>query len=161
MTTIIQEKSVAPAVPFLDLQALVGVTKHPGGFTATDELLALCHIDSAREVLNVGCGIGVAPAYVVKKHGCRVVGVDISEKMVEWSYQRAKEEHVEDKVEFRVADVLARPFEAGRFDVVFCESVLNFVPDKRRAIAECVKEQFNWPPDVMRKMGYGLFVGRK
>ena len=263
MTTMIQEKRVAPAVPFLDLQALVGVTKHPGGFAATDELLALCHVDSAREVLNVGCGIGVAPAYVAKKHGCRVVGVDISEKMVEWSHQRAKEEHVEDKVEFRVADVLALPFEAGRFDVVFCESVLVFVPDKRRAIAECVrvtkpggyvginemfwidevspelaaraqaligtasemptiagwqalwdelglqervvrshqidpsqevkdrmqwigwrwllrawgrglrliiskpgvrqsiKEQFNWPPDVMRKMGYGLFVGRK
>ena len=50
MTTMIQEKSVAPAVPFLDLQALVGVTKHPGGFTATDELLALCHVDFAREV---------------------------------------------------------------------------------------------------------------
>ena len=28
-------------------------------------------------------------------------------------------------------------------------------------VRQSIKEQFNWPPDVMRKMGYGLFVGRK
>lgn len=250
-------------VSFLDLQALVGVTKHPGGYAATDELLALCQIGATCEVLNIGCGIGVAPAYIAKKHGCRVVGVDISTKMIEWSRQRAREEHVAEKVILNVADVLALPFAAKRFDVVFCESVLVFVADKQQAIAECVrvtkpggyvginemfwneevspeletraqaligtattmptlatwqalwdesglrnrvvrsrqldpaqelkdrvewigrrwllrawgralplvikrpgfrqsiKEQFNWPPDVMRKLGYGLFVGGK
>ncbi len=130
------ERPAYQPVTFLDLQALVGVTKHPGGFAATDELLALCHVGAAREVLNVGCGIGVAPAYVARKHGCRVVGVDLSEKMIGWSRQRAREEHVADKVDLQVADVLALPFPACRFDVVFCESVLAFVADKEQAIAE-------------------------
>jgi SAM-dependent methyltransferase len=124
---------------FLDMQAAVGVTKHIGGFEATDELLSLCHIEEAREVLNVGCGIGVGSAYIARKHGCRVVGIDLSERMIEWSRRRAREERVESKVEFRTADVLDLPFEADRFDVVFAESVLIFVEDKARAIRECVR----------------------
>jgi len=124
---------------FLDMQAEVGVTKHIGGFEATNELLSLCHIEAAREILNVGCGIGVGSTYIAKKYDCHVVGVDISEKMIEWSRRRAREERVEAKVEFRTADVLDLPFEAGRFDVVFAESVLIFVEDKAQAIRECVR----------------------
>src|SRR5512137_2691123 len=122
----IQEKAPMDT-SFLDMQAEVGITKHIGGFESTDELLSLCHIQEAREVLNVGCGTGVGSAYIAKKWGCHVVGVDISEKMIAWSRQRAREEKVEPKVEFRQADVLDLPFDEGRFDVVFAESVLIFV----------------------------------
>jgi len=87
----------------------------------------------------VGCGIGLSCAYTAKHHGCHVVGVDISEKMIAWSRRRAREERVEDKVEFRVADILDLPFEANRFDVVIVESVIGFVNDKARAIQECVR----------------------
>ena len=124
---------------YLDMQAEVGITKHVGGFTATDELLSLCHVEDAKEVLNVGCGIGVGVAYIARKFGCRVVGVDISEKMIKWSRLRASEEKVEDKVEFRRANVLDLPFEDDRFDAVIVESVLAFVEDKARAIRECIR----------------------
>jgi SAM-dependent methyltransferase len=136
MTTI---QDARPVLSYLDMQAYVGITKHNGGFGATDELLSLCHIEDAQEALNVGCGIGVGSAYVARTHDCHVVGVDISEKMIEWSRLRAREERVEDKVEFQVASVLDLPFDANRFDVVFCESVIAFVGDKRRAIQECVR----------------------
>jgi arsenite methyltransferase len=133
------QKNAQADIQFLDMQAEVGVTKHIGGFEATNELLSLCHIEGAREALNVGCGIGVGSTYIAKKYGCHVVGVDISEKMIEWSRRRAREERVEAKVEFRTADVLDLPFEADHFDVVFAESVLIFVEDKARAIRECVR----------------------
>ncbi len=133
------KKNAQADIQFLDMQAEVGVTKHIGGFEATNELLLLCHIEGAREVLNVGCGIGVGSTYIAQKYGCHVVGVDISEKMIEWSRRRAREERVEAKVEFRTADVLDLPFEADHFDVVFAESVLIFVEDKARAIRECVR----------------------
>jgi arsenite methyltransferase len=133
------KKNAQSGTKFLDMQAHVGITKHMGGFEATNELLSLCHIEDAQEVLNVGCGIGVGSAYIARKYGCRVVGVDVSEKMVEWSRRRAREERVEAKVEFRTADVLDLPFEADRFDVVFAESVLVFVEDQARAIQECVR----------------------
>ena len=109
------------------MQAAVGVTKHASGYAATDELLALCHIEQAHAVLNVGCGIGVGSIYIAKRYGCRVVGIDVSEKMIAWSRQRAGEEGVSDKVEFEVATLV----------------------------------QFDFPPDMMQQLGYGLFVGRK
>jgi ubiquinone/menaquinone biosynthesis C-methylase UbiE len=124
---------------YLDIQAQVGITKHIGGFEATDRLLALCRIESAREVLYVGCGIGVGPTYIAKKFGCHVIGVDISEKMLTWSRQRAHEERVEDRVEFRNGNILSLPFKAGRFDAVIVESVVAFVEDKALAIRECVR----------------------
>lgn len=124
---------------FLDMQAYVGITKHIGGFPATKSLLSLCHVDDAREILEVGCGIGVGPVHAARSYGCRVVGVDISERMIDWSRRRAREEGVEDRIELQVADVLALPFEADRFDAALCESVLAFVADKEQAIRELVR----------------------
>ena len=88
---MITKNSAQEDVKFLDMQAAVGVTKHIGGLAATNELLSLCHIEDAREVLNVGCGIGVGSTYIAKKYDCHVVGVDISEKMIEWSRRRARQ----------------------------------------------------------------------
>jgi arsenite methyltransferase len=143
MTTI---TNLQAGIAYLDMQAYVGITKHIGGRAATDELLSLCHMAQAREVLIVGCGIGVSCAYIAQKYGCRVVGVDISEKMIEWSHKRAHEGRVEDKVEFRAADVLDLPFDNDRFDAVLVESVIAFVDDKARALRECVR--------VTRPAGY-------
>ena len=136
---MISAKKTQERTSFLDMQAEVGVTKHIGGFEATDELLSRCLIEDAKEVLNIGCGIGVGSTYIARKYGCHVVGVDISEQMIEWSRQRAREEGVENKTDFQTADVLDLPFEADTFDLVFAESVLVFVEDKTQAIRECVR----------------------
>lgn len=124
---------------YLDFQSIVGITKHMGGLGATRELLALCHVDDAREVLEVGCGIGVGPANLARTQGCRVVGIDRSERMIEWAHRRAREHGVADRVELHVADATDLPFADGRFDVAFAESVLGFVADKPRALAEMVR----------------------
>lgn len=124
---------------FLDMQAHVGITKHIGGLEATEELLSLCHAEEAAQVLNVGCGIGVGSIHVARKFGSHVTGLDLSDRMVAWSRLRAREDGVEDRVTFLAGNVLDLPFEDGRFDVVFAESVLIFVEDKARAIRECVR----------------------
>lgn len=131
------KKQNAPA--YLDVQAEVGITKHIGGFEATDELAALCHLGPGCHVLYVGCGIGVGPAYLARHYGCAVTGVDISEKMLAWSRQRAREDGVADRVTFQFGDILDLPFEDNAFDAVVVESVIAFVDDKARAIAECVR----------------------
>jgi SAM-dependent methyltransferase len=128
-----------PSATYLDVQAAIGITKHNGGLAATDRLLHLCHVAAAREVLYVGSGIGVGPAYIARKHGCRVVAADISDKMLEWTRRRVLQEGVEDLVEPCLADVLELPFEDERFDAVIVESVVAFVADKDLAIAECAR----------------------
>ena len=121
---------------FFDFAAEVGLTKHIGGVAATEALIELCHIGEDSWVLDVGCGVGVTPCFIAKKYGCRVVGVDISEKMVERARKRASQEEVVSRVEFRVADAQDLPFEDGRFDVVITESVTTFPEDKQKAVNE-------------------------
>ena len=124
---------------YLDLQARIGISKHNGGYPATDRLLALCHVREGSEVLYVGLGIGVGPAHLASTRGCRVVAVDVSSQMLEWTRVRVRREHVAHLVTTELADVLDLPFPTGRFDVVLIESVLAFVTDKQRAISECVR----------------------
>lgn len=96
----------------------------------------MCRINKDKYVLDVGCGLGRTVCYIAKKHGCKMVGVDISDRMVEKSNQRARKEGVEDKVKFRVADAQSLPFEDGLFDAVICESVVAFAEDKKRVVGE-------------------------
>jgi arsenite methyltransferase len=121
---------------FFDFAAEVGLTKHIGGLEATEALVQLCHISQGRYVLDVGSGVGVTPCFLAKRYGCRVVGVDISPRMVERSRERAKREKVSDRVEFRVADAQDLPFEEAVFDAAITESVTAFPEDKQKAVNE-------------------------
>ena len=124
---------------WFDIQAHVGVTKHAGSHVATDELVQLCHINDRSYVLDVGCGVGLTPCYLAQRYGCRVLGVDIRESMVERSREQAQAQGVTDLTEFRVADAMGLPFEEGTFDVVISESVLAMVADKAKAVSEYLR----------------------
>jgi arsenite methyltransferase len=121
---------------FFDFAAYVGLTKHLGGVTATDELLELCHVNEGKYILDVGCGAGVTPCYITRKYDCRVVGVDIKEGMIERSQERANRDKVADKITFRVADAQDLPFDDNLFDAVITESVTAFPEDKQGAVKE-------------------------
>ncbi len=124
---------------FFDFAAEVGLTKHIGGIEATEALVELCHVGQGKYVLDVGSGVGVTPCFIAKRYGCRVVGIDISERMVERARERAEREKVADRVEFRVADAQDLPFEDAVFDAVITESVTSFPKDKQKAVNEYVR----------------------
>lgn len=136
-TAQIENKKNQPG--FFDFAAEVGLTKHIGGIEATEALIELCHISKGSYVLDVGSGVGATPCFIANRYGCRVVGVDISERMVERSKERAKREKVSDKVEFRVADAQDLPFEDELFDAIITESVTAFPEDKQKAVNEYVR----------------------
>ncbi len=131
-----QDEKVQTEYSYFGIQSSWGVTKHFGGLRATDELAGLCQIGQGKSVLVVGCGIGLTPCHLAKNYGCQVIGVDLSEKMIEWSRKRAERKGLARQIELRVADAQDLPFEDNRFDAVFIESVNAFVPDRRRAFAE-------------------------
>ena len=121
---------------YLDMQAELGYTKHIGGSKATRELLELCNVSPEKVVLNVGCGAGGTTAFIVKNYGCHVVGVDIKENMIESARKWAQRKGVVEKTEFRVANAQDLPFEDNTFDILICESVNIFIPDKSKAMGE-------------------------
>ena len=134
------KEQLSPEVIY-ELVAYVGFTKpfHLGGFKATSELVELCHIDRDKYVLDVGCGTGKTPCYIAKEYGCKVVGSDISERMIDRSNERARREGVEDRVTFRVADAQTLPFEDNLFDAVIGEFITALLDDKQKGLNECVR----------------------
>jgi len=124
---------------FFDFAAKVGLTKHIGGLEASEALFELCHINKETHILDVGCGAGVTPVLLAKRIGCSVVGVDISDGMVQRSRERAKREGLTDRVEFLVSDAQELPFDDNCFDAVITESVTAFPADKQKAVHEYVR----------------------
>lgn len=123
-------------ISYFELQAYIGATKHMGGFESTKEMIELCRISPNVHVLDVGCGVGATICHLVKAHGCRAIGVDLRESMIARANERAQREGIADRIEFRIADAQALPFEDNRFDVVLCESVATFIEDKQKVIGE-------------------------
>jgi arsenite methyltransferase len=121
---------------YFEFQAMFGATKHGGGVRATRELAELCHIAEGSYVLDVGCGVGITPCHLAKQHGCRVVGVDIREGMIDEARERVRREGVQDLVELRVADAQELPFQEALFDAVIGESVTAFLDHKARGLSE-------------------------
>jgi SAM-dependent methyltransferase len=134
-----ESREKAPEETYFEFLASMGFTKHIGSMQATEELIELCRIGDGTYILDVGCGVGATPCYLAKTYNCRVVGVDLLERMVEQSRERARTMGVEDRVEFRVADARDLPFDDDLFDAVIVESVNVFFKDKRRAMDEYVR----------------------
>jgi ubiquinone/menaquinone biosynthesis C-methylase UbiE len=124
---------------YFAMLAEMDYTKHLGGQQSTDELIDLCRITEDSYILDIGCGVGVTPCHIAKTFGCRIIGVDLREAMVQRARERAEREGVGERTEFRVADARELPFDDDVFDVVICESVLAFVPDKEKAASEFVR----------------------
>jgi len=113
---------------------------HPGGQDATQALLDMCRLDSAKRVLDVGCGSGATACFVAENYRAQVYGIDLSEVMISKAKERAVKQGLTERIEFRVADVFDLPFEDEWFDVVIVESVLTPLPGyKKQAMRQMVR----------------------
>jgi SAM-dependent methyltransferase len=112
---------------------------HPGGFKATEELAGACKIDKSTRVIDIACGKGTTAVYLAEKYGCKVVGIDILEDMIEEARKLAEKKRVSHLIEFRVGDALNLPFDDNEFDVAFSQAMLILVEDKLKAVEEAVR----------------------
>jgi len=116
-----------------DLLAKLGEgSAHPGGFTATVQLIDSLSLPERGRVLEVGCGTGRTACYLAR-NGYRVTAIDLHRQMLEKAVRRARRERLD--IRFIQADVTALPFPDHSFDVVFVESVTIFTR-WRTAISE-------------------------
>ena len=83
--------------------------------------------------LDVGCGTGAFTTLIVKTCApARVSAVDPGAAQIEF----ARRQPVAKRADFRVADAQTLPFSDGTFDVVASALVINFIPDRARAVAQ-------------------------
>jgi len=84
-----------------------------------------------KSVLEVGAGAGEMSERISRELGADVIALDTSERMVALTRSRG--------IEAVLGDVVALPFEDGRFDAVVAGWVFYHVPNRDRAIAECAR----------------------
>jgi ubiquinone/menaquinone biosynthesis C-methylase UbiE len=97
----------------------------------------LARLLPGERVLDLGSGSGMdvfAAAAQVGPHGS-VVGVDITPEQLRKAERLTRDEHVT----FLHARIEELPFDAGSFDVVISNGVVNLASDKRRVFTEAAR----------------------
>lgn len=97
------------------------------------DLAAPCPGETA---VDLGCGTGQY-ALALAARGLRVTGVDISARMLDRARARAAETGL--SVRWIEADVRAVPLPSAAFDLATMVTVLEFVPEPERAVAEALR----------------------
>lgn len=109
---------------------------HPGGLATTKELAELCHIGKDAQVLDVACGSGEPLCFLVETFGCRGVGIELSEAMVQRAQSKAQQRNL--PVEFQQGDAHNLPFDTDTFDVAISECTICLL-NKATAIEQMVR----------------------
>ena len=112
--------------------------------TAQQELLRHAALGSGESVLDVACGAGAAavlaaaavtpPTGSVQSAG-RVVGIDLSGRMIDAARRRAEDSNIAN-VTFARMDAERLELPDASFDVVLCALGLMYMPDPARALRE-------------------------
>lgn len=87
-----------------------------------------------RTVLDAGCGWAYGANILAAAGARRVIGVDISETVVEAARHR-----VDPNVTLEVADLTNLPFEADSFDMVVCFETIEHLRSQGRALDEIAR----------------------
>ena len=104
---------------------------------AQNLLLDLAAVQRDEQVLDVACGTGLVSFQALKKLGeqGRLVGTDISDKMVALSSETAKYKK-EKRANFEWMDAEDLQLENDSFDLAICSLGLMYMPDPKKALEE-------------------------
>lgn len=120
-----------------DLVAMVlGDSFHPGGEELTIHLGKKLGISKGHKVLDVACGSGTSALALAREFGCKVVGVDLSQKNLDMAQSKAREMGLDKLLEFKYSDAEKIEFPESTFDFVICECALCTFPDMQTAVSE-------------------------
>jgi SAM-dependent methyltransferase len=103
---------------------------HMGGLPATMRLAELAGVVTGTTVLDAGSGLGGPARYLAKTTGCRVIGVDLSPSYVALATMLTERTGLAGSVTFQAGDLLALPFPAEHFDLVWTQHVAMNIADR-------------------------------
>ena len=95
------------------------------------DLLALLPHVNGRRVLDLGCGAGQLAHYLATRGASEVIGVDVSQRMLEL----ARTQWAHPRVSYQRVSIEEVNFAPARFDLVVSVLALHYVDDYRRLVA--------------------------
>jgi SAM-dependent methyltransferase len=117
-------------------------------------LVKFANVRTGQNVLDVGCGTGVA-AITAARIDAHVHGIDLTPELLERARENAHIANVE--IDFREGDAEALPFDDATFDVVLSHFGHMFAPRPNVAMAEMLRVLkrggmiafTTWPPELL------------
>jgi SAM-dependent methyltransferase len=99
-------------------------------------LVRFAQVEDGARVLDVGSGTGsLAASVAAAAPTSEITGIDPAESYVRFANTR----HGSERTRFEVGDAQQLGFEEHSFDVVLSMLVLNFIPDRKKAIDEMIR----------------------
>ncbi|MHA1965680.1 MAG: class I SAM-dependent methyltransferase [Candidatus Thorarchaeota archaeon] len=112
---------------------------HPGGLALSKLMATKMGIDENSTVLDIACGDGKTAAYLSRSLGCRVLGIDASQEMIDSAKQLAEDLRVSDRTDFMVALAGKIPHDDNTFTAAISECSLCTFFDKVQAVKEITR----------------------
>lgn len=101
------------------------------------EFFRLLGVAAGHRALEVACGSGGITCRMALDTGAACVGVDINPHGIEAAARRAREQGLEERVAFHVADAAQPlPFPDESFDAVFCNDSINHFPGRLNVLRD-------------------------
>jgi arsenite methyltransferase len=102
--------------------------------------LAFGKIKEGDVVLDLGSGAGIDAILAAKRVGSRgkVIGVDMTEEMIEKARENAKSHDIEN-VEFLLGEIEKLPLADNSVDTILTNCVINLTPDKAKTFSEAYR----------------------
>lgn len=104
-----------------------------------ETLVSWAGVTTARQILDVGCGIGGSTLYLARRYQAQAVGITLSPVQAKRATERAKDQGLAAQATFQVADAMQMPFPDQHFDLVWSLESGEHMPDKACFLAECVR----------------------
>jgi ubiquinone/menaquinone biosynthesis C-methylase UbiE len=118
------------------------------------EYLDAMHIDSAKQVLDLGCGTGVASRGISTRQAFSgaVTGIDLSPYLIEVAQRLSAKEGLGERITFRAGDTRGLDIRDESFDAVVAHTLISHVENPLAALKEAAR--------IVRRGGLvGIFDG--
>ncbi len=103
---------------------------HPGGLRLTDRAIRLAKLEKGMAVADIGCGTGSTAAYLSSKYALNMVGLELSEPLLETGLKNNPGLHL------LHWDCRTLPFEPESLDAVLFECSLSVIGYAGPTLAE-------------------------
>ena len=132
--------SVYSSAPGDLFQLMFGQQIHVGGMKASIDLADRAGIAAGMNGVDLCCCNGADMRFLVRfRNVASMVGVDVTEAIVERGRRLTHEEGLDDKIRFILADARQSGLPSASADFIWSEDAWCYVPDKPKLIAEAAR----------------------